>query len=83
MREFLKSIPADSKEPVQLVCYHPILDAKLRRGEEVEPTCLAVYYEYENPIIDIFHALGWQGGTIHQVVAEIKRLKQNDKGEVK
>ena len=36
MNEFLRSLPADSKEPVQLVCYHPVLDAKLRRGEEVE-----------------------------------------------
>ena len=24
---------------------------------------------------EVYEALGWQGGTIHQVIAEIKRLK--------
>jgi hypothetical protein len=27
---------------------------------------------------DICEALGWQGGTIHQVIREIKRLKRVD-----
>jgi len=26
---------------------------------------------------EIYEALGWQGGTVHQVVKEIKRLKEN------
>jgi hypothetical protein len=26
-------------------------------------------------MLDVYKALGWQGGTIHQVIAEIKRLK--------
>lgn len=39
---------------------------------------------YDNPCIDhktdvfiesVYNALGWQGGTIHQVVNEIKRLR--------
>ena len=25
---------------------------------------------------EIYKALGWQGGTVHQITAEIKRLKQ-------
>jgi hypothetical protein len=27
---------------------------------------------------EVYKALGWQGGTIHQVVSEIKRLKEMD-----
>jgi hypothetical protein len=27
---------------------------------------------------EIYKALGWQGGTIHQILNEIKRLKQLD-----
>lgn len=27
---------------------------------------------------EIYKALGWQGGTIHQIIAEIKRLKEID-----
>ena len=42
---------------------------------------------FDNPCIDhkadsfsesVYESLGWQGGTIHQVIAEIKRLKQSD-----
>jgi len=76
MTEFLRSIPVDSKTPVQYVCYHPVAEKHLKQGHEAEPTCLAVDYEYEHPILEIFHALGWQGGTIHQAVAEIKRLRR-------
>ena len=40
-------------------------------------------YDYESDLESIYKALGWQGGTIHQVVEEIKRLKKleaiNDK----
>jgi len=28
---------------------------------------------------EVYKALGWQGGTIHQVIAEIKRLKTFEK----
>jgi hypothetical protein len=79
----LRVVPLDSKEPVNHVCYHPISEAKLRRGEmfhmdgePVGPVCLAVDYEYESPLHEICAALGWQGGTIHQVIDEIKRLKK-------
>lgn len=27
---------------------------------------------------EVYKALGWQGGTIHQVIAEINRLKEVD-----
>jgi len=46
--------------------------------EMSKPTCLAVEYEYESVLHEICNALGWQGGTIHQVVSEIKRLKEKD-----
>jgi hypothetical protein len=75
MSEFLRSIAVDSTTPVQYACYHPVADNRLRHGKPAEPTCLAVDYEYEHPIVEIFNALGFQGGTIHQAVEEIKRLK--------
>lgn len=31
--------------------------------------------EYDSVLHELCIALGWQGGTIHQVIAEIKRLK--------
>lgn len=27
----------------------------------------------------IYNELGWQGGTVHQIVSEIKRLKKSDR----
>lgn len=69
MTELLKIIPLGSSEPVQFVCYHPDMQ---------QPVCLAVKYEYESILHEIVTALGWQGGTIHQVVEEIKRLKKKD-----
>jgi hypothetical protein len=81
--KLLRVVPPDSEEPVNHVCYHPIAEARLRRGEThmlngdpIEPICLAVDYEYESPLHQICTALGWQGGTIHQVIDEIKRLKK-------
>lgn len=80
--KLLRVVDLDSKEPVNYVCYHPISEAKLRLGEiyhfdgePVEPECLAVDYEYESILHEVCFALGWQGGTIHQVIEEIKRLK--------
>jgi|GEM_PF-2010528 len=32
----------------------------------------------ESCLHEICHALGWQGGTIHQVIDEIKRLRRRD-----
>jgi hypothetical protein len=90
MNELLRVVSIDSKEPVNFVCYHPIAEKyllKKARGEETffddddemsKPTCLAVEYEYESVLHEICNALGWQGGTIHQVVSEIKRLKEKD-----
>jgi len=31
-------------------------------------------------VLEIYRAFGWQGGTIHQVIAEIKRLREVGKG---
>jgi hypothetical protein len=90
MTELLRVVPIDSTEPVSFVCYHPIAEKylmKKARGEESffdddeemsKPTCLAVEYEYESVLHEICSALGWQGGTINQVVSEIKRLKEKD-----
>lgn len=30
----------------------------------------------KSPLAPVYKALGWQGGTIHQVVQEITRLRQ-------
>lgn len=39
-------------------------------------------YPRDSPLLPVYKALGWQGGTIHQVVAEIKRLKALEVDEI-
>ena len=79
----LKTLPLDNDTPVQYVCFHPIAAAHLQNGETIneftgekyEPSCMAVDYEYESILQELCVALGWQGGTINQAIAEVKRLK--------
>lgn len=75
MSDLLRRIPTDSKEPVNLVCYHPVQIKNLLAGENVEPVCFAVDYEYESFLHEICVALGQQGGTRQQVIDAIKKLK--------
>ena len=78
----LKTLPLDNDTPVQYVCFHPIAAAHLQNGETIneftgekyEPSCMAVDYEYESILQELCVALGWQGGTINQAIAEVKRL---------
>lgn len=79
MNDLLRSVPVDSKEPVNLVCYHPVQIEKLLAGENVEPQCLAVDYEYDSLLHEICVALGWQGGTRQQVLDEIRKLRSPTK----
>lgn len=84
--ELLRVVPLESKEPVSLVCYHPIAEKyllKAARGESslfdddpdmCKPTCLAVEYEYDSILHELCCALGWQGGTLSQAMGEVKRL---------
>lgn len=84
----LKKLPLDETTPVQYVCFHPIVASELLKGntindftdEKYEPSCMAVEYEYEYGSIlhEVCNALGWQGGTIHQVVEEINKLRKNN-----
>jgi hypothetical protein len=79
MTELLRVVPLSSKAPVAFVCYHPIAEKHLLRGEigeMSEPTCLAVEYEYDSILHELCCALGWQGGTLSQAIAEVKRLKK-------
>lgn len=84
MSAYLKTYPADDRNtPVQYVCIHPIVWNDLMNGETIdgftrkqhEPACLANDYEFDSPLHEICVALGWQGGTVHQVIEEIKRLR--------
>ena len=67
----------NTERPVSCVCYHPIAEKRLRNGEKAEPMYCAVEIDEEIPSIlsMLTNACGWQGGTIHQVIEEIKRLK--------
>jgi len=38
---------------------------------------MAVETANKSPLSPVYKALGWQGGTIHQVVAEITRLRES------
>ena len=75
----------DETTPVNYVCYHPISEKYLRRGQTMpdgrdpKPDCLAVEYEYDSVLREICVALGWQGGTRSDAIAEIKRLVRNEK----
>jgi hypothetical protein len=74
----------DTTTPVSYVCFHPIAASALERGETVneftgekyEPSCLAIEVEKGETLHEICVALGWQGGTIHQALDEIKKLKK-------
>ena len=72
-------VPLESTEPVSFVCYHPIVASKLpkfdRNFEPLEPTCLMVEYEYDSILGELRAACGWQGGTVWQVIEEIKKLR--------
>ena len=74
-----KRVPLESTEPVSFFCYHPIVASKLpkfdRNFEPLEPTCLMVEYEYDSILGELCAACGWQGGTIWQVIEEIKKLR--------
>ena len=61
--------------PVSGVVYHPIAENRLKRGEPAEPMFCIRELEYDSILSMLTEALGWQGGTIHEVVDEIKRLK--------
>ena len=86
MKELLRVVPLESREPVSLVCYHPIAEKyllKAARGESSlfdddpdmrAPTCLAVEYEYDSVLHELCCALGWQGGTLSQAMDEVKML---------
>lgn len=65
----------NTKEPVLAVCYHPIAEKRLKNGENAEPMFCIKELEYDSILSMLCNALGWQGGTIYQVVEEIKRLK--------
>jgi hypothetical protein len=84
MSDLLRVLPVtDTKTPVRYVCFHPIAAGELQNGithneftgEKYEPDCLANEYEYDSVLQEVCAALGWQGGTIHQAVEEIKKLK--------
>jgi hypothetical protein len=72
-------INGETKEPVNYVCYHPIAEKRLRQREYADPECCAVDYEYESLLDGICQALGWNGGTLSQVIDEIKKLKAKEK----
>lgn len=74
MSAYLRKIPINSTEPVKYVCYHPVAEKWLKEGKPAEPSCLANDYEFDTPTHELCNIFGWQGGTIHQVVAEVRRL---------
>ena len=75
---------SDTTTPVNYVCFHPIAASALERGETIckftgkkyKPSCLAVEVENGEALQAVCGALGWQGGTIHQIVEEIGKLKK-------
>jgi len=75
MSELLRRVNLDSNEPVNFVCYHPLAEQKILKGEHAEPSCLAVEYEYESVLHNICALLGWQGGTLQQVTDGVKKLQ--------
>jgi hypothetical protein len=65
--------------PVRAVCYHPLGEAKLRRGDtSINPDFCIVEYEYESVLAELCDALGWQGGTLVDAIKEVKRLKDSE-----
>jgi hypothetical protein len=79
MTDLLRIIPLDDTHtPVKYVCYHPIAEKNLlngERGDHAQRVDYAVEYNYDSVLHEICSVLGWQGGTIWQVIDEIKRLK--------
>jgi hypothetical protein len=75
-----KRLPIESTEPVNFVCYHPVVAARLpkfdRNFEPLEPACLMSEYEYDSILGELCSAMGWQGGTIWQVIEGIKKLRK-------
>lgn len=49
-------------------------DARPKRDGSVK----AKVVKYDSTLHEVCAALGWQGGTIHQALAEIKRLKAKE-----
>lgn len=41
----------------------------------IRPSGAATTDLFDSQLRELCHALGWQGGTYHQVLAEVKRLK--------
>jgi hypothetical protein len=84
--KLLKVIPINedgsTDENVQYECWHPlgILSLKKETTPVVkQPYFCAVDYDYGSVLDSILDALGWQGGTLHQALDEIRRLKKEDK----
>jgi len=79
----IETLPLDNVTPVKYVCFHPIAAAHLQNGEthdnltgeKYEPICIANDYEFDSVLQELCVALGWQGGTIHQAIAEVKLLR--------
>jgi hypothetical protein len=70
-----------TNEDIQYECWHPLGIRLIKRGEIPhikQPYFCAVDYEYGSILDSIIDALGWQGGTLHQALNEIKRLKRNE-----
>ena len=51
----LRTLPVDTTEPVNYVCYHPVAEKWLLRGEHVEPSCCAI--EITNSPIEIIEEI--------------------------
>ena len=82
--KLLRVIPIDENgmtdEDIQYECWHPLAIAVIKKGQNPvvkQPYFCAVDYEYGSILDSILDALGWQGGTLHQALKEIKRLKKN------
>jgi len=76
MGNYLKKVPLDEAGtmPVNCVCYHPLQERRI--DDDIEPMYCAVETEDDPAILaDLCEALGWQGGTIHDAIAEVRRLK--------
>jgi hypothetical protein len=70
-----------TNEDVQYECWHPLAIVRLEKQLPIQidqPYFCAVDYKYDSVLHEICNALGWQGGTLTDVVKEIKRLRKGD-----